>query len=180
MIKRTNNLDKNKTINRRLFILGSAKVGLLGLITSRLYNLQISEKTKYETLSNKNRFREWKTPPKRGVITDFYNNIIADNKRVYQVYLSLDETKDFNNSIFKLKNIINLSDDELKNNNSFKDYEDRLNHELSIIIEMKYSSYFLIVADYIKWAKNNDIPVGPGRGSGACLLYTSPSPRDEL
>ena len=113
MIKRTSHLDKNKTINRRLFILGSAKVGLLGLITSRLYNLQISEKTKYETLSDKNRFREWKTPPKRGVITDFYNNIIADNKRVYQVYLSLDETKDFNSSIFKLKNIIGLTNDEL-------------------------------------------------------------------
>ena len=113
MIKRTSNSDKNKIINRRLFILGSAKVGLLGLITSRLYNLQISEKKKYEILSDKNRFREWKTPPKRGVITDFYNNIIADNKRVYQVYLSLDETKDFNNSIFKLKNIIGLSDDEL-------------------------------------------------------------------
>ena len=44
MIKRNNNLDKNKTINRRLFIIGTAKVGLLGLITSRLYNLQISEK----------------------------------------------------------------------------------------------------------------------------------------
>ena len=44
MIKRTSSLDKNKIINRRLFILGSAKVGLLGLITSRLYNLQISEK----------------------------------------------------------------------------------------------------------------------------------------
>ena len=113
MIKRNNNLDKNKTINRRLFILGTAKAGLLGLITSRLYNLQISEKKKYELLSDKNRFREWKTPPKRGVITDFYNNVIADNKRVYQVHLSLDETKDFNNSIFKLKNIINLSDDEL-------------------------------------------------------------------
>ncbi len=113
MIKRTSNLDKNKTINRRLFILGSAKVSLLGLITSRLYNLQISEKKKYETLSDKNRFREWKTPPKRGIITDFYSNIIADNKRVYQVYLSLDETNDFNSSIFKLKNIIGLSDDEL-------------------------------------------------------------------
>ena len=113
MIKRASNSDKNKIINRRLFILGSAKVGLLGLITSRLYNLQISEKKKYEILSDKNRFREWKTPPKRGVITDFYNNIIADNKRVYQVYLSLDETKDFNSSIFKLKNIIGLSDDEL-------------------------------------------------------------------
>ena len=35
---------------------------------------------------------------------------------------------------------------------------------------MKYSSYFLIVSDYIKWAKKNDIPVGPGRGSGAGSL----------
>ena len=40
----------------------------------------------------------------------------------------------------------------------------------NIIIEMKYPSYFLIVSDYIKWAKNNDIPVGPGRGSGAGSL----------
>jgi DNA polymerase-3 subunit alpha len=39
----------------------------------------------------------------------------------------------------------------------YLDYKDRLEHELSIIIEMKYSSYFLIVSDYIKWAKNNDI-----------------------
>ena len=47
---------------------------------------------------------------------------------------------------------------------------------------MKYSSYFLIVSDYIKWAKNNDIPVGPGRGSGAgslvawCLSITDVDP----
>ena len=44
-------------------------------------------------------------------------------------------------------------------------YKDRLDHEIKIINQMKYSSYFLIVSDYIKWAKNNDIPVGPGRGS---------------
>ena len=49
-------------------------------------------------------------------------------------------------------------------------YEKRLNHEISIISKMKYSSYFLIVSDYIKWAKKNDIPVGPGRGSGAGSL----------
>jgi len=51
-----------------------------------------------------------------------------------------------------------------------KNYYDRLNHEISIISKMKYSSYFLIVSDYIKWAKKNDIPVGPGRGSGAGSL----------
>ena len=49
-------------------------------------------------------------------------------------------------------------------------YEDRLNHEINIINSMDYASYFLIVSDYIKWAKKNSIPVGPGRGSGAGSL----------
>ncbi len=51
-----------------------------------------------------------------------------------------------------------------------KKYYERLNHEIEIICKMKYPSYFLIVSDYIKWAKKNDIPVGPGRGSGAGSL----------
>ena len=46
-------------------------------------------------------------------------------------------------------------------------YLERLDYELEIIIGMGFASYFLIVADFIKWAKANDIPVGPGRGSGA-------------
>ncbi len=49
-------------------------------------------------------------------------------------------------------------------------YKDRLLHELKIINSMDYASYFLIVSDYIRWAKNNSIPVGPGRGSGAGSL----------
>ena len=49
-------------------------------------------------------------------------------------------------------------------------YGDRLNHEINIINSMNYPSYFLIVSDYIKWAKKNGIPVGPGRGSGAGSL----------
>ncbi len=51
-----------------------------------------------------------------------------------------------------------------------KIYEDRLSHEINIINSMDYASYFLIVSDYIKWAKKNSIPVGPGRGSGAGSL----------
>ena len=46
-------------------------------------------------------------------------------------------------------------------------YFERLNFELEIIIKMNFSGYFLIVSDFIKWAKKNQIPVGPGRGSGA-------------
>ncbi len=49
-------------------------------------------------------------------------------------------------------------------------YKERLEHELNIIKKMDYSGYFLIVSDYIKWAKKNNIPVGPGRGSGAGSL----------
>jgi DNA polymerase III subunit alpha len=48
-----------------------------------------------------------------------------------------------------------------------KEYFIRLDFELSVIIKMNFSGYFLIVSDFIKWAKNNEIPVGPGRGSGA-------------
>ncbi|MEM1377551.1 MAG: DNA polymerase III subunit alpha [Pseudomonadota bacterium] len=50
------------------------------------------------------------------------------------------------------------------------DYEERLEYELGIIENMKFPGYFLIVADFIKWAKAQDIPVGPGRGSGAGSL----------
>jgi DNA polymerase-3 subunit alpha len=49
-------------------------------------------------------------------------------------------------------------------------YRERLDHELSVIEQMGFPGYFLIVADFISWAKQNDIPVGPGRGSGAGSL----------
>jgi DNA polymerase-3 subunit alpha len=48
-----------------------------------------------------------------------------------------------------------------------KEYFDRLDYEMGVIAPMGFSGYFLIVADFIKWAKGQDIPVGPGRGSGA-------------
>jgi DNA polymerase III subunit alpha len=51
-----------------------------------------------------------------------------------------------------------------------EDYDKRLAFELDIISGMKFPGYFLIVADFIKWAKSHDIPVGPGRGSGAGSL----------
>ncbi len=75
-----------------------------------------------------------------------------------------------------------ISHEEFENDEKFLMYKKRLDHELKIIVEMKYSSYFLIVSDYIKWAKSNNIPVGPGRGSGAgslvawCLSITDIDP----
>ena len=82
----------------------------------------------------------------------------------------------------KFKKIFKVDLKELFSDANYLKYKDRLDHELDIIIKMKYSSYFLIVSDYIKWAKSNNIPVGPGRGSGAgslvawCLSITDVDP----
>jgi len=62
----------------------------------------------------------------------------------------------------KFLKVFKIEEKNLDLNKDFLKYKDRLDHELRIIIEMQYPSYFLIVSDYIKWAKNNDIPVGPG------------------
>ncbi|MEJ8567594.1 DNA polymerase III subunit alpha [Elongatibacter sediminis] len=53
---------------------------------------------------------------------------------------------------------------------SREDYQERLDIELAVINRMGFPGYFLIVADFIRWARENDIPVGPGRGSGAGSL----------
>jgi DNA polymerase-3 subunit alpha len=82
----------------------------------------------------------------------------------------------------KFKKIFKIDEKQFSQDENYLKYKDRLDHELSIIIEMNYASYFLIVSDYIKWAKENDIPVGPGRGSGAgslvawCLSITNVDP----
>ena len=82
----------------------------------------------------------------------------------------------------KFLKVFKIKSNNLSNNDQFIKYKVRLDHELKIIIDMKYPSYFLIVSDYIKWAKNNDVPVGPGRGSGAgslvawCLSITDVDP----
>jgi len=57
--------------------------------------------------------------------------------------------------------------DEAKREEVAKPYFDRLDYELGIIIDMEFPGYFLIVSDFIKWAKEHNVPVGPGRGSGA-------------
>jgi DNA polymerase-3 subunit alpha len=55
---------------------------------------------------------------------------------------------------------------------TIEEYRERLAYELRVIVDMKYPGYFLIVSDFIQWAKEHDIPVGPGRGSGAGSLVS--------
>ena len=82
----------------------------------------------------------------------------------------------------KFNNIFKIEDTNIIDNEKYLIYKKRLDHEIKIILKMNYAGYFLIVSDYIKWAKNNNIPVGPGRGSGAgslvawCLFITDIDP----
>ena len=82
----------------------------------------------------------------------------------------------------KFRNIFKIENIDIDKSEKYKIYKERLDHEIKIIVEMNYSGYFLIVSDYIKWAKDNSIPVGPGRGSGAgslvawCLSITDIDP----
>jgi DNA polymerase-3 subunit alpha len=68
------------------------------------------------------------------------------------------------------KRLAQLFPDAAKREEMRPTYEARLDFEAKTIIQMGFSGYFLIVADFINWAKNNEVPVGPGRGSGAGSL----------
>ena len=67
-----------------MFILSSLKVVVFIGIITRLFYLQISENIKWKSLSDKNRLREWKIAPQRGIIEDYFGTKIAKNTQVFQ------------------------------------------------------------------------------------------------
>ena len=105
--------NKSRLINRRMFILLSIKLGVFTGILGRLFYLQISENIKYTSLSEKNRLREWKLPPQRGIIEDYFGNKIADNSQVYQLHLIPENIYNYKELFFRLKKIINLSEKQI-------------------------------------------------------------------
>ena len=106
-------------------------------------------------------------------------NILSENGSTPDEILKEESLKGLK---YKFNEIFNVAEEKLSSNQDYINYKNRLFHEIKIITEMKYSSYFLIVSDYIKWAKKQNIPVGPGRGSGAgslvawCLYITDVDP----
>ena len=102
-------LKKIQIINRRMFIIGAAKLIVFTGIIARLFSLQITENKKYLTLSDKNRLREWRLPPVRGEFLDYFGNIIAGNLKVYQLHVIPEEVEDFKYLMVRLKKILNLS-----------------------------------------------------------------------
>ena len=84
-------LNKSKLITRRMFILSFVKISVFIAIISRLFYLQVSENIKYRSLSDKNRLREWKVAPSRGIIKDYFGNKIAENTQIFQLHMMPEE-----------------------------------------------------------------------------------------
>ena len=147
MIKENSGIRKADVINRRMFIIGAAKIIIFTGIIARLFSLQVSENKKYLTLSDKNRIREWKLPPTRGDIVDYFGNVIAGNLKVYQLHIIPEQVENFNYLISRLKTLLNLSDKKIdkivKLKNKLKPWE-------SIIVSENLSwSDFLKINNFL-------------------------------
>ena len=100
--------NKAKLITRRMFILSTVKIAVFISILSRLFYLQISENIKYRSLSDKNRLREWKIAPQRGVIEDYFGEKIAKNTQVFQLHMVPEDVPNLEELFFKLSRIIDF------------------------------------------------------------------------
>ncbi len=105
--------SKIRLIGRRMFIISAAKAVVVFGLVGRLISLQINESKKYKTLSDKNRFREWKFASPRGLFKDYYGAQIASNKQVYQLHIVPENSENLEVLLFRLKNILNLSEKEI-------------------------------------------------------------------
>ena len=101
--------NKAKLISRRMFILSIIKTGIFISIICRLFYLQISENIKWRSLSDKNRLREWKIPPQRGIIEDFFGEKIASNSQVFQLHLIPEDVPNLEELFFRLSKIIDFN-----------------------------------------------------------------------
>ena len=140
----SDNATKLNSINKRMFIIASAKVVIMLGIISRLFFLQVKENKKYLTLSDKNRIREWKLAPIRGEFLDYFGNTVAGNFESYQLHIIPEQVEDFRYVIFRLKDLLELSDRQFKKLIKRKD-------------EIKPWET-LVVADNLSWEKFSKIP----------------------
>ena len=180
----SDNVKKLNSINRRMFITGSLKFFIMIGLVSRLFFLQVKENKKYLTLSDKNRIREWKLAPVRGEFHDYFGNIVAGNFEAYQLHVIPEQVEDFRYVIYRLKDLLDLSDKEfkkvLKKKNEIKPWEtlivsDNLNWDkfskinnhlydlngvkpvISISRNYPFKDNFTHVLGYVSQANENDI-----------------------
>jgi len=98
-----------------MFILSAIKTVFFIGIISRLFYLQISENIKWRSLSDKNRLREWKITPQRGIIEDYFGNKIAKNTQVFQLHMIPEDVPNLEELFFKLSKIISFDEKKKRN-----------------------------------------------------------------
>ena len=123
--------NKSRLITRRMFILSSLKIAVFIGIICRLFYLQISENIKWRSLSDKNRLREWKMPPQRGIIEDYFGEKIAKNSQVFQLHMIPEDVPNLEELFFRLSKIIDFN--ERKKSNLIKRLKKRKPWEPIII-----------------------------------------------
>ena len=180
----SDNVKKLNSINRRIFITSSLKFFIMVGIISRLFFLQVKENKKYLTLSDKNRIREWKLAPVRGEFYDYFGNIVAGNFEAYQLHVIPEQVEDFRYLVYRLKDLLELSDNEFKkiikkkkeikpwetlivsDNLSWKKFSKINNHlydlngvkpVISISRNYPFGENFTHVIGYVSQANKNDI-----------------------
>ena len=162
--------NKSQLISRRMFILSSLKIAVFVGIVARLFYLQISENIKWRSLSDKNRLREWKIAPPRGVIEDYFGEKIAINTQVFQLHMIPENVPNIEELFFRLARIIDFNDQ--KKNKLIKRLKKRKPWEP------------IIISDNLSWSEFSRLNLFLHEIQGikpvvsVCLLYTSPSPRD--
>ena len=102
--------NKSKLIDRRMFVLSFLKVGVFIALVCRLFYLQISENIKYRSLSDKNRLREWKVVPQRGILKDYFGETLANNTQVFQLHMIPEDVPNLEKLFFRLSRIIDFDD----------------------------------------------------------------------
>ena len=107
--------NKSRLITRRMFILSSLKIAVFIGIICRLFYLQISENIKWRSLSDKNRLREWKIPPQRGIIEDYFGEKIAKNSQVFQLHMIPEDVPNLEELFFRLSKIIDFNERKKSN-----------------------------------------------------------------
>jgi penicillin-binding protein 2 len=109
----SNIASKTRTISRRMFLVNCFKAVVLFGIVGRLTALQVTESRKYKSLADKNRFRETKIAPPRGVIEDYFGKELASNQKIYQLHVVPEDTPNIDKLFVRLKSLINLTDQKI-------------------------------------------------------------------
>ena len=178
------NITKYNSINRRMFLIAAAKIIIFGGIISRMFFLQVKQNDKYLTLSDKNRIREWKLAPVRGDFKDYFGNTIAGNFEAYELHIVPEEVEDFRYTIYRIKDLLNLSENHFKkiikkkneiqpwetlvvsNNLNWEEFSKINNHlydlngvkpVISISRDYPYKEFYTHIIGYVSKANENDI-----------------------